>query len=128
MIDEVDYGQFDYKEMLQKGGINGSTQLMTVFFMIFMSLILMNLLIAITVNKTEVLRDQSQIHISHRKISQLNEVIQFRRWILFKKMYAFLIWILHKITSGPLPDLNVGNPVFKELKENCKMVSNNSSH
>ena len=89
----------------------------------------MNLLIAITVNNTEVLRDQSRIHISHRKISQLNEVIQFRRWILFKMMYAFLLCILRKIKRGTLPDLNMGNPVFKDkMKKNYKMVSKNSFH
>ena len=124
MIDEVDYGQFDYKEMLQKGGINGSTQVMTVFFMIFMSLILMNLLIAITVNNTEVLRDQSLIHISHRKISELNDVIQFRKWFLFETFYSSLMWFLHKIYKGELPSLNMGNPIFKDMEDNFKMVNN----
>ena len=84
MIDEIGYGQFDYKKVTMEGGLNWSTQVMTIFFMVFVSLILMNLLIAVTVSNTDMLKNQSQIHISHRKISHINEVMKFREWPMFK--------------------------------------------
>ena len=111
MIDEIGYPQFDYNTIEEKGGINGSTQVMTVLFMVFVSLILVNLLIAVTVSNTEILKDQSRIHISHRRISQLNEVMKFREWFLFKNL-AKILSILQKI----------GRPVLKGEKR-FKMVS-----
>ena len=117
MIDEIGYGQFDYKEMTAKGGLNGSTQVLTLFFMVFVSLILMNLLIAVTVSNTEMLKDQSRIHISHRKISQLNEVLNFKKWSYFP------FSLLGKIMKS-FPSLKViGQPVL-EGEKNFVMVSN----
>ena len=57
--------------MDDEGGLNYSTQAMTLLFMIFVSLVLMNLLIAITVNNTELLKERGQILISQRKINEL---------------------------------------------------------
>ena len=110
MIDEIGYPQFDYNTIEEKGGINGSTQVMTVFFMVFVSLILANLLIAVTVSNTEMLKDQSRIHISQRRISQLNEVMKFREWCFFK-IFGKILPILRKI----------GRPVLKGEKR-FKMV------
>ena len=122
-VDEINYGQFDYKELEEKGGLNGSTQLMTVLFMVFMSLILMNLLIAVTINNIEELGNQSKILIANRKIDQLNEVIEYRNWTLFIKMYEFIIET-SKLCLGnnKLPTLNIGNPVFNEVDKQYKMV------
>ena len=111
MIDDIGYQQFDYNSIEEEGGINGSTQLLTVFFMVFVSLILVNLLIAVTVSNTEILKDQSRIHISNRRISQLDEVMKFREWCLFK-ILAKILPILRKI----------GRPVL-EGEMNFKMVS-----
>ena len=66
--------------MADKGGLNYSTQAMTLLFMIFVSLVLMNLLIAITVNNTELLRERGQILISQRKINELMEVTWYQKW------------------------------------------------
>ena len=123
-VDEINYGQFDYKELEKNGGLNGSTQVMTVFFMIFMSLIFMNLIIAITINNIEMLGNQSQIRISNRKIDQLNEVIELRNWKLFNMLYELIIGTSKMVSccKNKLPTLNIGNPVFHG-SENCyKMV------
>ena len=110
MIDEIGYPQFDFNTIEEKGGVNGSTQVMTVFFMVFVSLILVNLLIAVTVSNTEMLKDQSRIHISQRRITQLNEVMKFREWCFFK-IFGKILPILRKI----------GRPVLKGEKR-FKMV------
>ena len=111
MIDEIGYGQFDYKVLLADGGLNGSTQVMTVFFMIFVSLILMNLLIAVTINNTEMLNDQSRINVSERRIIQLNEVLKFRKWSFLR---VFLYVPKFK---------DIGLQVFKAHEDNFKLVS-----
>ena len=120
-VDEINYGQFDYKKVEEEGGLNGSTQVMTVLFMIFMSLVLMNFLIAVTTNDIEVLRNQSKIVIANRKIDQLNEVIEYRNWRFFNDIYGCIIFFGRK----KLPTLNMGNPVFNEEtgeKNHFKMV------
>ena len=66
--------------MADEGGLNYSTQAMTLLFMIFVSLVLMNLLIAITVNNTELLKERGQILISQRKINELMEVTWYQKW------------------------------------------------
>ena len=110
MIDEIGYGQFDYKEVTVKGGLNGSTQVLTLFFMVFVSLILMNLLIAVTINNTDILNYQSRISISKRKIIQLDEVLKFRKWSILRGFKY-------------IPKLkNIGLQVFKK-EDNFKLVS-----
>ena len=74
------YSQFDYNSLADQGGLNYSTQAMTLLFMIFVSLVLMNLLIAITVNNTELLKERGQILISQRKINELMEVTWYQNW------------------------------------------------
>ena len=76
--------QFDYNSLMKEGGLNYSTQAMTLLFMIFVSLVLMNLLIAITVNNTELLKERGQILISQRKINELMEVTWYKKWHLSK--------------------------------------------
>ena len=115
MIDEIGYGQFDYKTLMADGGLNGSTQVMTIFFMIFVSLILMNLLIAVTINNTDMLNDQSRINVSERRINQLDEVLKFRKWSTILKGFKYI------------PKLkDIGLPVFRktgESEEEFKLVS-----
>ena len=123
-VDELSYEQFDFKYLQKNGGLNGSTQVMTVFFMIFVSLILMNLLTAVTIHNTEVLGDHSKMQISNRKIDQLNEVIELRSWNFFNNLYEIIIKTSSTVV-GPnrLPTLNMGNPLFLGLEENkLKMV------
>ena len=73
--------------MLKEGGLNYSTQAMTLLFMIFVSLVLMNLLIAITVNNTELLKERGQILISRRKIDELMEVTWYQKRYFSKPIF-----------------------------------------
>ena len=73
--------------MLKEGGLNYSTQAMTLLFMIFVSLVLMNLLIAITVNNTELLKERGQILISRRKIDELMEVTWYQKQYFSKPIF-----------------------------------------
>ena len=72
---------------MKEGGLNYSTQAMTLLFMIFVSLVLMNLLIAITVNNTELLKERGQILISRRKIDELMEVTWYQKRYLSKPIF-----------------------------------------
>ena len=90
MIDEISYGQFDYKYVYEHGGLNGSTQALTIIFMIFVSLILMNLLIAITVTNIDMLKGEGFVQISHRKVQELMEINQYRKWKIYKWTNALL--------------------------------------
>ena len=85
MIDEISFEQFDHNHV-KEIGMTYSVQIMTILFMVFMSLILMNLLIAITVNNTELLKERGQIMISYRKIEELKEVVHYREHWLFQKL------------------------------------------
>ena len=67
--------------------MNYSTQAMTLLFMIFVSLVLMNLLIAITVNNTELLKERGQILISRRKIDELMEVTWYQKQYFSKPIF-----------------------------------------
>ena len=71
MVDEMNYDTFDYNNVAEIGGRNISVQLMFVIFAIFMSLIIMNLLIAVSVNKAdpESLLERSKLMITKRWIS-----------------------------------------------------------
>ena len=85
MIDEISFEQFDHNHV-REIGMTYSVQIITILFMVFMSLILMNLLIAITVNNTELLKERGQIMISYRKIEELKEVVHYREHWLFQKL------------------------------------------
>ena len=72
MVDELNYNDnFDYNKVDEIGGRNVSVQVMFVVFMICMSLIVMNLLLAVTVNKTDNLAVRSKIIMAKRKINHL---------------------------------------------------------
>ena len=76
MVDEMNYDTFDYNNVAEIGGRNISVQLMFVIFAIFMSLIIMNLLIAVSVNKAdpESLLERSKLMITKRTIKFLDQV------------------------------------------------------
>ena len=44
MIDEIGYQQFDYNSIEEEGGVNVSTQVLTLFFMVFVSFLTRNIL------------------------------------------------------------------------------------
>ena len=59
---ELEYKEdFDFYSVMEKGGQNYSVQVMFVFFLVCISLIVMNLLLTVTLNKTENLVTKSKI-------------------------------------------------------------------
>ena len=53
-IGELDYNDdFDYSKTVEKGGKNISLQIMFLFFIVSITLIVMNLMLAVTISKTE---------------------------------------------------------------------------
>ena len=61
-IGELDYtNNFDYHIIQKDGGRNYSAQLMMVAFIFTMALIMMNVLLAVTLNRTEDLENKSKI-------------------------------------------------------------------
>ena len=72
MVDELNYvDNFDYNKVHEIGGRNVSVQIMFVAFMLCMSLIVMNLVLAVTVNKTENLAVRSKMIMARKKIQHL---------------------------------------------------------
>ena len=68
-IGELDYtDNFDYHNVDKIGGRNISSQIMLVGFIIMMVLIMMNILLAVTVSKTEELEPKSKIMQAHSRI------------------------------------------------------------
>ena len=117
MIDEISYNQFDYKYVNEHGGLNGSTQALTIIFMIFVSLILMNLLIAITVTNIEMLKKEGFVQISHRKVEELLEVNQYRKWKIYewtsKLIQYFKIDFLENIKESIVTNIKKENMGYK---------------
>ena len=71
---ELDFKEdFDFHHVEEKGGLNYSVQVMFVFFLICISLIVMNLLLAVTVNKTENLAEKSK---KMRAASRIKDVVE----------------------------------------------------
>ena len=64
---------FDFHKVREKGGQNYSVQVMFVFFLVCISLIVMNLLLAVTVNKTENLVTKSK---KMRAASRIKDAIE----------------------------------------------------
>ena len=117
MIDEISYGQFDYKYLDEHGGVNYSTQALTIIFMIFVSLILMNLLIAITVTNIEILKKEGFVQLSHRKVEELKEVKQYRKWPIYE-------WINKNLLKFNI-DLLESESIVSSIKKKemgCKLV------
>ena len=73
MMMDYDYEHFDVTTVTEKGGLNGSAQIMFLFYMIIVSLIVVNLLIAVSVSKTDFngLKERSKLMRSNRLISEL---------------------------------------------------------
>ena len=71
---ELDFKEdFDFHHVAEKGGLNYSVQMLFVFFLICISLIVMNLLLAVTVNKTENLATKSK---KMRAASRIKDAVE----------------------------------------------------
>ena len=125
MVDELNYvDNFDYNSVDEIGGRNVSVQIMFVAFMICMSMIVMNLFLAVTVNKTENLADRSRMIFAQRKIIHL---IGARKcFLIFKSCIECFAKVTHRIpllkriTSVPdsIVDKKVTTAYY--LNMNCK--------
>ena len=117
MIDEISYGQFDYKYLQEHGGVNGSTQALTIIFMIFVSLILMNLLIAITVTNIDMLKKEGFVQISNRKVQELMEINQYKKWRIYecmsKLLKHFRITVLENMSESIVADIKKKDMGYK---------------
>ena len=72
MVGDISYDDdFSYHAVEENGGRNYSTQLMFTFFLISMMMIIMNLLLAVTVSKTEYLVDKSIMMLSEQRIDDI---------------------------------------------------------
>ena len=72
MVGELNYGdEFAYDAVDEVGGRNISTQIMFVLFLISITLIIMNLLLAVTISKTEDLVNQSRLMQATRRIDDV---------------------------------------------------------
>ena len=77
MVGEFNFDDyFDFNVVHKSGGRNYSTQLMFIFFVITISLIVVNLLIALTVSRVDTLQKRSKLLQAKRKI---NDVVSLTR-------------------------------------------------
>ena len=87
-IGELDYtDDFDYSKTVEKGGKNISLQFMFLFFIISITLIVMNLMLAVTISKTENLIQKAKRTQAGKRITdlliltELNSVQKFaKKW------------------------------------------------
>ena len=69
MVGELNYDYiFEYNVVKRYGGRNYSTQIMYIFFVISMSMVVLNLIIGLTVSKIDELKDQSKLIQTKKKI------------------------------------------------------------
>ena len=109
MVDELNYqDNFEFNSVHENGGRNYSTQVMLVLFMISMSMLIMNLLIAVAVNNTENLAERSELMLSYRKINLLEE------FTIIKKKFFFR----HILKIPKLLNFEIGKPILKSLFKN----------
>ena len=72
MLGELNYADtFDYVKVNEYGGRNISAQVMYLLFLIFMSIVVMNLLITIALSKTENLVTRSKLMSAHERIEDI---------------------------------------------------------
>ena len=90
MVDDLDYPDFEFNEVNNIGGRNYSIQIMFVLFMISMSILIMNLLVTVAVNNTENLAERSELMLSRRKTSFLEEFTSYKKKIIVKQLFDIL--------------------------------------
>ena len=89
MVGELNYDDhFSYDGVIENGGRNISTQVMFVLFVISVMLIIVNLLLAVTVNKTEGLVEESIKMQTKERIDDVIRPTVAPKWIInFRKCY-----------------------------------------
>ena len=78
MLAELNYADdFEYSAVKDYGGRNISAQFMFLLFLIFISLIVMNLLITVTLSKTENLAIRCKLMMAHESIEEMDNLSFF---------------------------------------------------
>ena len=117
MVGELTYDYiFDYDKVKETGGRNGSAQVMYIFFVISVSMIVLNLLIGLTVSKVDDLKNESLLIQTKRKI---NDVVALKSYYDLKRKIIENIPILEKIIRKDETILE------KCRKQNCLKVMKN---
>ena len=90
-VGELDYtDNFDYNNVKEHGGMNISAQVMVVTFIITMALIMMNILLAVTIDRTEDLEPKSRMRQAKRRANEIRVATTLREMILYNKVLNFL--------------------------------------
>ena len=120
MVGEFDYNDnFEFNSVYEYGGRNYSTQIMVVSFMISMSILIMNLLIAVAVNNTENLAERSRMIFAQRKILHLlgarKIFLIFKPYLKCLALVTYWIPFVKGITSVPdsIEDIKVSTYFLK---------------
>ena len=88
MLGEMNYVEdFEYSAVKDYGGRNISAQFMFLLFLIFISLIVMNLLITVTLSKTENLATRCKLMMAHEIIDEMDNLrFSYTNFTLVKKL------------------------------------------
>ena len=106
-VGELDYTEnFDYNNVKEHGGMNISAQVMVVTFIITMALIMMNILLAVTIDRTEDLEPKSRVRQAKRRENEIMVATRLRKMGLYKII---------------LRSLKIGKPIFKNDSSNYKV-------
>ena len=109
---------FDYKEVEKHGGKNGSVQFMFVCFVITIGLIIMNLLLAVTIGKTDQLSYKSKLIQAKRRINDIVQSADARAYSFYrKKSFSWFQNALNYITFWRKIKTRKGS-VLKQCREN----------
>ena len=108
-VGELDYtDNFDYNNVKEHGGMNISSQVMVVTFIITMALIMMNILLAVTIDSTEDLEPKSRMRQAKRRTNEIMVATALREMVLYKKI---------------LKVLQLGKPIVKNESSNHKVCT-----
>ena len=119
MVDDLDYPDFEFNEVNKTGGRNYSIQIMFVLFMISMSILIMNLLVTVAVNNTENLAERSELMLSRRKTSFLDEFTSYKKKIIVKQLFYILEMCKIQIGESILRSLTGRNNYKVGLQYAC---------
>ena len=113
-IGELDYSSnFDFHAIKYLGGQNISSQLMLLIFIVTMSLIVMNILLAVTVNRTEDMENQSKLMQANNRINQVVMATDLVGW--HKKIASYFLLVIQKVFVTKSLD-KISKPILVRFK------------
>ena len=106
-VGELDYTtNFDYNQVKKYGGINISSQVMFVAFIITMALIMMNILLAVTIGKTEDIEPKSKVRQAKRRTNEISIATELKYMDFYKMIFK---------------KLHFGKPILRDGAKNHKV-------